>query len=35
MIATVNTIKYTTENDLTKKRKRKKQTNTNKWHVLI
>jgi len=37
MVATVNTTKYTIENDLTKKEKRKKQTNihTNKWHVLI
>jgi len=39
MVATVNTTKYTIENDLTKKEKKKKQekTNihTNKWHVLI
>ena len=37
MVVTANTTKYTIENDLTKKRKkRKKQTNTQtKWHVLI
>jgi len=42
MVATVNTTKYTIENDLTKKekkkkKKRKKQTyiHTNKWHALI
>jgi len=38
MVTTVNTTKYTIENDLTKKRKKrknKKKTNmhTNKWHV--
>jgi len=39
MVATVNTTKYTIENDLTKKKnkKNKKKTNihTNKWQVLI
>jgi len=37
MVATVNTTKYTIENDLTKKRKTNKKTNkyTNKWHALI
>jgi len=40
MVATVNTTKYTIENDLSKKKKiekNKKNTNihTNKWHVLI
>jgi len=38
MVATVNTTKYTIQNDFTKKRKkekRKKYIHTNKWHVLI
>jgi len=34
MVAAVNTTKYTNENDLTKKEKRKNK-HTNKWHVLI
>jgi len=34
MVVTI--YKYTIENDLTKKReKRKKKKHTNKWHVLI
>jgi len=36
MVATVNATKYTIENDLTKKEKKKKTNkHTNKWHVLI
>jgi len=36
MVATVNTTKYTIENDLTKKEKKEKRNiHTNKWHVLI
>jgi len=35
MVATVNTTKYTIENDLTKKEKKKRNIHTNKWHVLI
>jgi len=31
IVATINTTKYIIENDLTKKKKRKKHTNT--WHV--
>ena len=32
MVETINTTKYTIENDLTKKEKNK---HTNKWHVII
>jgi len=37
MVVTANTTKYTIQNHLTKKEKKKKQTNkhTDKWHVLI
>jgi len=37
-VATVNTTKYTIENDLTKKEKNKQthtHTQTNKWHLLV
>jgi len=36
MVVTVNTTKYTIENDLTKKKRKKGKTNihTNKWDIL-
>ena len=33
MVVTI--YKYTIENNLTKKREKKKEKHTNKWHVLI
>jgi len=35
MVVAANTTKYTIENDLTKKRKERKNKHTDKWHVLI
>ena len=35
MVATINTTKYTMENDLTKKEEKEKNKHTNKWHVFI